>query len=160
MKPERFLDFWTVQHGRTRRILESLPPDCLGYRPEPGLRSVGELIEHITNIYSFLERMLVHGDYAIVPLGDAPTDLAAAMEQLMDRHEHLSESIQGMSDDRWDAELRPFGYPLPAINAAREVVEHVIHHRGQLSIYAAMLGVKPPYLFAPLDAPLSSGPGM
>ena len=160
MNPERFLDFWTVQHGRTRRILEALPPDCLGYSPEPRLRSVGELIDHITNIYSFLEQMLVHGDYAIAPLGDAPEDIAAALERLMARHQQLTESITGMPDDRWEAVLRPFGYPLPAIDAAREVVEHIIHHRGQIYIYAAMLGVPPPYLFAPLDAPLSSGPGM
>ncbi len=157
MDPTRFLDFFATQHGRTKRVLETLPSDRLDYQPAPSLRTVRALVEHIINIYQFLGKMLVTGDYGLdkQPESEAPKTTEEAVERLEGVYDDVVAKVEAMPAERWAATLRPFGYPLAAEEAAREVVEHVIHHRGQLHVYAVLLGENPPYLFAPLDAPLS-----
>ena len=158
---ESFLDFLQTQHGRTRRILECLPDDKLDFKPAANQRTVGALIEHIINIYQFLGHMLVTGQYGVgkKPEQEAPKTIEEAIARLDKVYDQVVDDVSKMPEERWKAVLRPFGYPLEAEAAAREVVEHVIHHRGQLHVYACLVGKTPPYLFAPLDAPLSDPAG-
>jgi uncharacterized damage-inducible protein DinB len=141
----------------TRRVLERLPDDRFGWRPHDRSMTAGGLGTHIANIPTWAGPVLDASSYDIEAR-------AAEGEALASRAEMLSRfdgsAGQGRAImDRTDAEyLAPWTlrrgertvFSVPRLMAFRTfVLNHLIHHRGQLSVYLRLMNIPVPPIYGP-----------
>jgi uncharacterized damage-inducible protein DinB len=145
-----FLQYFENVRGRTERVLACIPPAQLEWRPRPGAFSFGDLIRHLGAIERYMFAENVQGRPSRYPghgseLADGWEDVNAFLRRM---HE---ESVAIFSSLTPDALVRacttPGGARLPVWKWLRAMVEHEVHHRGQIYIMLGMLGVSTPPLF-------------
>jgi uncharacterized damage-inducible protein DinB len=145
-----FLDYFDKIHGRTMRVARCIPPDQVEWTYRDGKFTLGDLVRHIAaiNRYMFAETVAGrHSRYA-----GCGKELADGYEQVMGFAERLHrESVDIFA--RLTPEvlsgkcMTPEGTSLTTWKWLRAMVEHEIHHRGQIYLYLSMLGVPTPPLY-------------
>jgi uncharacterized damage-inducible protein DinB len=143
--------------GTTRRLLDRLADDRLTWRPHERSMSLGGLATHLSNLPHWGGIILNEASF---DLADAPPPL----EELRSRAEILTSFDQKTkkareSIDRTDAELlAPWSlrrggqevFTMPRATAFRTfVLYHMVHHRGQLSVYLRMNDIPVPAIYGP-----------
>jgi len=143
----------------TRRILERLPAPALEWKPHERSYSLGGLAAHLADIPHWGTRILDR-DFHDLLQGRGNRDIAppsvAGILETFDRH--VAEVRRSLLE-RSDAELMaPWSLrrgdhlvmSLPKIAALRSfLLHHLIHHRGQLTVYLRLQGVALPPLYGP-----------
>ncbi len=143
--------------GATRRLLACVPESKLGWTPHPRSRTIGALGAHITAITSWTTHILGAPHYDIdegMPDVPEPTSAATLLERFQ-----LAVAQARRELDRSEAELaacwslRQGGqelFTLPRAAAFRTfVLGHVVHHRGQLSVYLRLNDIAVPAIYGP-----------
>jgi uncharacterized damage-inducible protein DinB len=141
----------------TRRLLERLPDDKLAWKPHDKSMSFGELATHLTNLPFWGVAILTGDSYDLASGPPRPTAKQSRSEVLVAFDETIKRTRAAM--DKTDAEylgmwtLRRSGqelFSLPRVTAFRSfVMNHIIHHRGQLSVYLRLNDVPVPPIYGP-----------
>jgi uncharacterized damage-inducible protein DinB len=147
---EIFLDYLDKVHQRTMRVVRSIPPDKIDWTYREGKFTLGDLVRHMAAIerYMFVETVAGRPsryDGCGKELADGYENVVTFMERM---HRETVEIISGLSDDDLKRKCAtPGGASITAWKWLRSMVEHEIHHRGQIYIYLSMLGVLAPPLY-------------
>jgi uncharacterized damage-inducible protein DinB len=141
----------------TRTLLERIPEDKLAWRPHPKSMSLGGLATHLANLASWGQ----------VTLDESSIDLATAgvVKEAVSRAEVLAvfdrnaaatrASLAGKTDAELMAPwaLKRHGstlFTMPKASVWRSfVMNHLIHHRGQLTVYLRLQDVPLPSIYGP-----------
>jgi uncharacterized damage-inducible protein DinB len=145
------------ESGTTRRLLERVPTDKLGWRPHPTARSLGELANHIAAIQKTVSSALRTATYDLASGGDgAVPDSSASIVSAFDANvAEARRMLAAMSDDDlmsgWEGQVGGRTvFAAPKIGVVRSILlNHTYHHRGQLSMYLRLLGVAVPSIYGP-----------
>lgn len=145
-----FLDYWEKVRRRTLRVARRIPPERIEWSFREGRWTFGDLLRHLGAIERYMFAENVRGRPSRYPgcdreLADGYEEVFAFLERT---HAEAVEIFAGLGPD----ELRrrcetPGGASLPAWKWLRSMVEHECHHRGQLYLYLAHLGVETPPLY-------------
>ncbi len=141
----------------TRRVLRCIPDDRLGWKPHERSRSLGALAAHLAHIPTWalqiVDRERVDLDEPLA-IDTEPASRTALIEAFDGDVGRVRRAL-----DRSDAELHaPWtlareGYEMfrmPRAAAIRAfVLGHVVHHRGQLTVYLRLIDVPVPPLYGP-----------
>jgi uncharacterized damage-inducible protein DinB len=140
----------------TRRVLEAVPGDKLTWKPHPKSMSLGRLAQHVAEIQGRLAEATVPDSFDVATGSrPEPTTHAEIMETFEKGLAQAKEIIGRTSDDRATAgwTLLMQGNPLmtvPRIGVYRSfLMNHLYHHRGQLSVYLRLLDVPVPHIYGP-----------
>jgi uncharacterized damage-inducible protein DinB len=147
--------------AKTRKMLEAIPDDAdLNYKPHPKSMSLGRLAGHLTDFA---------GDWAMGTLTQDKLEFAAdhkwdpyvpaSKKALLEKFDKdlagTRSALVATTGDKWDRNWK-FVYggtawiDEPKHQVFREaVMDHMIHHRGQMSVYLRMLGAKVPGTYGP-----------
>ena len=141
----------------TRKLLERIPDDKLSWKPHVKSMTLGGLATHLANLPRWAGTILNEPGF---DLANAPPNLvekSSRAEILAAFDEHAAQARRWM--DRTDAEflgrweLLRGGqelFSMPRIAALRSfVLSHVIHHRGQLSVYLRLNDIPVPPIYGP-----------
>lgn len=141
----------------TRRVLERVPEDKLGWQPHPKSMSLGQLALHIAQMTGQIVDLLAADVMELPQFGSPP--VAESSAQLLSAHDasvaHAKEALNGWDDARAisDWSLTKDGKTLmamPRIGFMRGIgMNHLYHHRGQLSVYLRLLDVPVPSIYGP-----------
>ena len=143
--------------GTTRKLLERLPEAQLSWKPHEKSMSLGGLATHVANIPHWASLIL---NEPFFDLASAPPNLEAKTSRA-DILNFFDESTRHAraSMDKSDAEymarwaLTRAGhemFSMPRIAAFRSfVLSHIIHHRGQLSVYLRLNDIPVPPIYGP-----------
>lgn len=147
--------------GNLRKVLERVPDAQLAWKPHAKSMSLGGLATHLANMLTWGERVVAADDFDLAPGGKPVPKLV----ELRSRAEILATfdanrararaALAGASDANlagpWS--LRVGGKALftqPRVACLRGFVfNHMIHHRGQMTVYLRMLDVPLPALYGP-----------
>jgi uncharacterized damage-inducible protein DinB len=143
-----FLDYFSKVHERTMRVVRCIPPDKVDWSFRPGKFTLGDLARHIAtaNRYIFAETLQGKPSrYAGCGRHLAPSydEIIGLMETL---HGESVKIISGLTDLGGRCST-PDGASMTIWKWLRAMVEHEIHHRGQIYIYLALLDVPTPPLY-------------
>jgi uncharacterized damage-inducible protein DinB len=143
-----FLDYFGKVHHRTMRVVRCIPPDKVDWSFRQGKFTLGDLARHIAtaNRYIFTETLQGKPSrYAGCGRELAPgyDEIISLMETL---HGESSEIISRLTDLNGQCKT-PDGASIKVWKWVRAMVEHEIHHRGQIYIYLALLEVPTPPLY-------------
>jgi uncharacterized damage-inducible protein DinB len=147
---DSFLQYFKNVRERTMRVARCIPPDKVDWGYAPGKFTLGDLLRHIAVAERFLwaetlqghtSRYATHGK----ELADGYDDVMAFMER---KHAESMEIFAKLSDEELQSKCKtPDGAEITKWKWLRLMVEHEIHHRGQIYLYLGMLGVPTPPLY-------------
>ena len=145
-----FLPYLKNIRERTLRVARVIPPDRLEWTYTPGKFTLGDLLRHVATVERYLWAEIVQGKPA--RYHGCGRDLADGFDNVLAFMERLhAESVEIFSrltpDDLQKKCATPDGSPITTWKVLRLVIEHEIHHRGEIYIYLGMLGVKTPPLY-------------
>jgi uncharacterized damage-inducible protein DinB len=142
----------------TRKIIERLPEDKFDWKPHEKSMSLAQLASHIIEMVGWtrLSVTLEGLDFATMDYKPPSHENTAAMLETFDKSLEDSLSVLGEVPDEdlaksWymrNGETLYFEMPRAAVMRTM-VLNHIIHHRGQLSVYIRLLGVPVPSIYGP-----------
>lgn len=132
---------------------EAVPQDKFGWRPADGVRSVGEVYNHIAfgnyGLFSFAGYAPPQGIEISMEKAEewdkGVTDKKGIAERLAASFEHLKAQVKKMSDEELEKETMFFGNKLTVRSLLLTILSHLHEHLGQSVAYARMNGVVPPW---------------
>jgi uncharacterized damage-inducible protein DinB len=146
--------------GTTRRVLERTPGDKLAWRPHEKSMSLGQLAGHLANIPFWMGAILQNTVFDVAAAGpDIRPPLPESVAWLLADFDTKVKAARAGLGSTGDAELlTPWTFKngdheiftMPRIAAIRSfVMNHSIHHRGQLSVYLRLNNVPVPPMYGP-----------
>ena len=143
--------------GTTRRLLERLPDDKLGWKPHEKSMSLGALATHVSSIPHWAGTILNDPSFDLAEAQGPNTektsraDILASFDETRARTRAWMDKTDGEYNSPWT--LKRGGqqvFSVPRVSAFRSfVLHHIIHHRGQLSVYLRLNGVAVPAIYGP-----------
>jgi uncharacterized damage-inducible protein DinB len=142
----------------TRKVLERVDGAQFGWQPHEKSMSLGRLATHVAEIPKWGQTILTQTEFNMVD-GEYKPTAAATTAGVLELFDGQVKTIRALLAARTDAELMStwtfkqngkelFGMPRAA--AWRSwVMNHLIHHRGQLSVYLRLTGSKVPGIYGP-----------
>jgi uncharacterized damage-inducible protein DinB len=140
----------------TRRVLERVPDDRLGWKPHAKSMSLGQLALHVATMPGGIAEMSRRSPFPVPEFTQASPASAAELIPTLDQSIAKATEILRTMDDAalantWkvvdgdrDVMVLPVGALLRSI-----MLNHWYHHRGQLSVYLRLLGVPVPSIYGP-----------
>jgi uncharacterized damage-inducible protein DinB len=141
----------------TRRVLNNLPEENLKWQPHEKSYTIGYLAQHITQLPVWVVMTIKQPELDLSKgfdrkKAETKTDILALFE------EHLTtakEALQNVTDEEMEEKwtLRngdTIMFTLPRKIVLRYMVlNHIVHHRGQLTVYLRLLNIPVPGLYGP-----------
>ena len=152
------LSEFTHEAASTRRMLQVVPEDQLAWRPHEKSMTLARLAGHIAEIPAWAANM-VGTDELDLGGGNYQPVLPETVADLVAAHDRSVEAFQGAVEGADDETLmRPWAlrsgekvhFQMPCALAMRGfILNHVVHHRGQLSVYLRHHDVPLPQVYGP-----------
>jgi len=148
----------TQELASTRRVIEAIPEEHWNWSPHEKSMTAAGLATHLANIVSWMREILraPEFDLANIPMSsDAFPDPQTALEEFDRRVGEVEEALAAVEDDVLKEEwtLRrgdTVMYKQPKVAALRTFgLSHMIHHRGQLTVYLRLLHAPVPGVYGP-----------
>jgi uncharacterized damage-inducible protein DinB len=138
-----FLDYYEKIRQRTLKAIRFIPPEKMDWTYKEGKFTFADLIRHLGSIerYMYAENALLRPNR--YPGHDK--NLADGYEHVLaylDRtHKESMEMFARLSDDDLQKKCKtPVDTEITVWKWLRAMVEHEIHHRGQIYTYLSMIG--------------------
>jgi uncharacterized damage-inducible protein DinB len=145
-----FLTYFESIRGRTTRVIECIPREQFEWRPQEGMFSFADLVRHIaaTERWMFGEnarclpsRYPGHGDF----LASGYDDVIAYYKRM---HAETVEILQSLTaEDLAKRTVTPGGGEIAVWKWLRAMIEHEVHHRGQIYLMLRQINVPTPPLY-------------
>jgi uncharacterized damage-inducible protein DinB len=154
--------------ANTRKMLERIPEDRFDFQPHPKSWKANRLAGHVAELPSWVSHTM-RVDVLDLKSGDHTPYEPATRKQLLDQfdkytreaHEAIAaatdEQLNAMWSMRWDGQTV---MTMPRVAVLRSVIlNHLIHHRAQLSVYLRLMDVAVPGMYGPSadDPPFAVG---
>lgn len=153
--PELLQQEFAEESASTRRILERVPEASFSWKPHAKSMTLGRLASHIADLPNRCATIATTESFVRNPAA-APWQ-AASTNDLLAHFDETSaaakSALNGLADDQLSAIWTlKFGeqtmVALPRALALRRVfLDHLIHHRGQLSVYLRLLDIPVPGMY-------------
>jgi uncharacterized damage-inducible protein DinB len=144
----------------TRRLLERVPEAEFNWKPHDKSMTLGQLAAHVASLPWWLSATLAAPFYDVTA-GDKETrlDPPQSRDVLLREFDQKVSAARASLANTSDAEmLAPWAlksdgheiFSMPRVGAIRSfVMNHLIHHRGQLSVYLRLKDVPLPPMYGP-----------
>jgi uncharacterized damage-inducible protein DinB len=133
--------------GKTRKMLDAIPADAdFNFKPHPKSMSLGRLVGHLTDF---------SGEWALSTLTKDKIEFGADSNWKPFVPTNKAEALQATTGDTWDRNWQLVWQGKAWIDQPKHqvfrdsVLNHMIHHRGQLTVYLRLLNAKVPGVYGP-----------
>jgi len=143
----------------TRRVLARAPEPAFGWRPHERSWTLGGIATHLANIPSWGVSILKHGSYDLVrDAGERPVEMTTVEDVLATFDRHVNEARAALTEITEGELIVPWSLKrdgvvmmsVPRIQAFKSfAISHVVHHRGQLTVYLRLQNVPLPPIYGP-----------
>jgi uncharacterized damage-inducible protein DinB len=140
----------------TRRVLERVPGDRLGWKPHDRSMSLGQLALHVAMVPGAIAEIARQPSIPLPgfehPSPTTVSELMPAFEQSIAKARQLLQTIDdGELGKVWrvmDGDKEVMAIPVGAL-LRTIMLNHWYHHRGQLAVYLRQVGVAVPSIYGP-----------
>ena len=144
----------------TRRLFQRIPDADLGWKPHEKSMGLGHLANHIVGIPYWCTLVLGNAVFDITSLGPDPRAVAppSVAHLISDFDAKVVAARTALADAPDPVMLSPWTlkhgdqeiFTLPRVAAIRSfIMNHLIHHRGQLTVYLRLRDVALPSIYGP-----------
>lgn len=152
---EMFLPEFDTEMATTRRLLERVPSERGAWKPHEKSFPLGHLAQLVSRMPAWITNAM----------RETRLDLSAGGGYSLERTETLlagfDQSVKAAREALAAASDSDFQVPwsltmgervlmsMPRVGVVRQTINHLVHHRGQLSVYLRMLDVPIPSIYGP-----------
>lgn len=142
----------------TRTCLERIPADKFGWKPHEKSMEFGKLASHIAEMFGWTPPTLQQPELDFATMDYKPFEPETTEQLLEYLDKNVAEAIdvlRNTSDDvfmeNWTMRNgEKIYFTLPKIACMRSfVMNHIVHHRGQLSVYLRLNDIAVPSIYGP-----------
>jgi uncharacterized damage-inducible protein DinB len=139
----------------TRKMLERVPEDAFDWKPHEKSMALGRLAGHVAELVGMLVPMVSKD---AMDFGDfrpfKPASVAELVEQFDGNVAQAVELLKNQSDEQlpktWHIKSGEKVFlEMPRGTFIRWLLSHIVHHRGQLSVYLRLRDVPLPSVYGP-----------
>lgn len=150
-----------MEMANTRKTLERVPEDQYGFKPHEKSFSAAELSTHLATMLMWGTATLTGDSFDVSPDGkpyQPPATVQSRQELLATFDQGLASFRAALAKAENEDLLKPWSllangspiFTMPRIQVLRGMIlNHSIHHRGQLSVYLRLTGAPVPALYGP-----------
>jgi uncharacterized damage-inducible protein DinB len=150
-----------MEMAKTRKTLERAPEDKYDWRPHERSFTTAELCTHMANMMQWGAVTLQSDSFDLSPDGKAyaPPPLVRSREELLKQFdEGLAAFRAALATADNEQLMAPWSllsngatvFTMPRVAVLRGMIlNHTVHHRGQLSVYLRLTGAPVPALYGP-----------
>ena len=142
----------------TRKVLERVPEDKFDWKPHARSFSLGALAAHVANLPTWGVETLSRSEIDL-GIGQPPPTAPPSTRDLLATFDKNAADVRSALAGKTDAELTAMWslkrsghtiFSMPKTTVLRSfVLSHLIHHRGQLTVYLRLLDVPVPSIYGP-----------
>lgn len=160
---EKMLPEFDQEMITTRRLLERVPTDKGEWKPHPKSFPLGHLAQLVATMPGWITRTLREPELNLA--GGAGYSMQATESLLEQFDKHVTEAHAAIADTSDGDFEQPWSLKMgdnvlmtqPRYTAVRSHINHLCHHRGQLTVYLRLLEIPIPSIYGPTaDEPWSS----
>ena len=142
--------------ANTRRTLERVPAHLADWTPHAKSMTMGALAWHLAGLPAWVTRGLTRDEFELAPGHDAGMTTTAALLERFDAcvaeaRRHLADATDEVMQQSWT--FKKHGqtvFSQPKLMVVRTfALNHVIHHRAQLTVYLRLNDIPVPGLYGP-----------
>jgi uncharacterized damage-inducible protein DinB len=158
---EALLPEFDHEMANTRKTLERVPDDRLGWKPHEKSGTMGWLSTHLANIPSWVTWTLDKDSLDLAPPGGStvPVPPAKSRRELLEAFDKNVAAGRAAIAGASDAQLmKPWTllsggrtiFTMPRVAVLRGfIMNHSIHHRAQLGVYLRLNNIPVPAIYGP-----------
>jgi uncharacterized damage-inducible protein DinB len=133
----------------TKKVLEAVPADKAGYRPDPISKTAMELVRHIAAAEMRFLETTINAEFPTA--GGLPDNVKTPAEVAGWYAETFARNFDKLTQLKDDHLVKVTDFrgmfKLPAVAYLQIGMSHTIHHRGQLTSYLRSMGAKVPSIY-------------
>jgi uncharacterized damage-inducible protein DinB len=150
----------------TRRLLERVPTDKGPWKPHEKSFPLGHLAQLVATMPGWLT-MTVRSDHLDLAAGANQYSFQTTESLLEQFDRHVAEARDAIAASKeedyqqpWSLKMRDHViFTLPRAAVMRQNINHLVHHRGQLTVYLRLIDVPLPSIYGPTaDEPWGGQP--
>ena len=142
----------------TRKLLDRVPSDKLGWKPHAKSMTLGQLASHVASVPGAIAGLVQQDSFDVnqgIFAPPQPVNLQQVFASFEQSMKEAEKCLQTMTDEqartKWSL-MRgdQLLMNLPRVAFVRSIMmNHWYHHRGQLSVYLRLLDVPLPSIYGP-----------
>src|SRR6187401_180391 len=142
----------------TRQCLERVPGDKFDWKPHEKSMTFGRLASHIAEMFGWTKETLANDVLDFATMDYKPFEPSSTEELLAFFDERIADAkstLGSTSDEQFmtDWTMRngeQVYFTMPKVAVMRSfVMNHIVHHRGQLSVYLRLNDIAVPAIYGP-----------
>jgi uncharacterized damage-inducible protein DinB len=145
----------------TRKVLERVPAEKLAWKPHDKSMTLGRLASHIAELPGWAEVGIKQDEFDMAPPGEEPPTafVGGSTNEILESFDKNRASAREVIASTADQEfMRGWTFKsggetvftIPKIGVVRTfILNHLMHHRGQLTVYLRLTGAKVPSVYGP-----------
>jgi uncharacterized damage-inducible protein DinB len=147
------------QEAKTARTcLERIPADKFAWKPHEKSMAFGQLASHIAEMFGWTPATIQQSELDFAKIDYKPFEPQSTEELLEFFDKNVAEAIDVLKNTGDDVYMENWTmrngdtvyFTMPKIATMRSVVlNHIIHHRGQLSVYLRLNDIAVPQIYGP-----------
>lgn len=155
---DALLTEFTHEASTTRKHLARIPDDRLDWQPHHKSFTTRALASHIVECVGWAESIFGADEFNFDPATYRPFSAATVAELLSEFDRKVEKGVRALRavgdatvNDSWRMKIRGHvRFEKPRVDVFRDfTLSHVIHHRGQLTVYLRLLDVPVPGSYGP-----------
>jgi len=155
---ELFRDELAREAARTRRTLEQVPTGIDDWKPHPKSMPLGRLAALVASMPSWVALIIKQDELDINPPGGGTFQPPPTSELVQALEQHVASGRAALQDTTDEYLLTTKWRLLAGGNVVmetprhvvlRDTINHLAHHRGQLTVYLRLNGAKVPAIYGP-----------
>ena len=140
-----YLKRWPPVREGLLVVVDAFQPEDLSFVPVEGGWSVGRTILHISSAANYWLHSGILSSESVYRSGESTLDNYPTIEAiktfLAEEHQRTLGLLEAFDENNWIKRFPyPDGYAYPPSWVFWHVLEHEIHHRGELSLASGILG--------------------
>jgi uncharacterized damage-inducible protein DinB len=142
----------------TRTCLERIPADKFDWKPHEKSMAFGRLASHVAEMFGWTPSTMDHAELDFSKMDYKPFEPSTTEELVEFLDKNVAEAIatlKSCADDRFmenwtmrNGETVYFTMPKVAVMRSF-IMNHIVHHRGQLSVYLRLNDIAVPSIYGP-----------
>ena len=152
---ETILPEFDLEMTTTRKVLERVPTEKGQWKPHPKSFSIGHLAQLVATMPGWLTRTVLDREINLASGGGYTYEKTEDLLKAFDKHvSEARKAIAGAKDQDFTV---PWSlkhgehviFTLPRGAVLRSTINHLVHHRGQLTVYLRLLDIPVPSIYGP-----------
>jgi uncharacterized damage-inducible protein DinB len=152
---ETLLPEFDQEMATTRRVLERVPTDKGKWKPHPKSFPLGHLSQLVASMPGWITNAVLETELNLGGFPGYSYEKTETLLEVFDKHVREARKALASAQDadfrvRWSLKHgERVIFTLPRGAVVRQTINHLVHHRGQLTVYLRLIGVPVPSIYGP-----------